>query len=653
MPASPRCMARLRKFAPATDVTVRQGSGAGSGTPSEPAPGTVDRSHVLVLDFSRKLNEELLPGARWRRVGKLADVEEDGAPPPLLAIGVYADSKPSLAGEFAAWAWRVGVPALGVAVGPGATLVGPLTIPGRVGCGNCGLLRVRAAAAGRAVEAVSELASEVPLALLRRLLVAQLAVFEHPGKGAAELTDTVVRIRKGELSRHHVVPLADCAVCGGARRLGRANTPTIPAIESAATGDPLVGWVDPVTGVIPELVVDQTVEDATSLPMVVSAAPPHIVDRDGRLRRLPVGWGKGFTAAEAVRSAFGEAIERYSASLPDPARISWRRIGELDGDVLDPREFPLYSDEQYARAGFPYPRFNPELLHPWVRGRWLGCRDEVWVPAVFVFLSLALHRENLICQGSSNGLAAATTLDEASLRAILELVERDAFMSAWLSGEASQLIEIDDSLESPLREALKGIAELGGDVELRLLPTSACGTTIVALAIGDGHNWPGVTLGVATDFDPALALRGAILELCQTGPHLRKLLRSHAREIPRDPDAVREMLDHATYYFPASRRRDFDRLRAHEQVITLRSLTATSRERSLTACTAALGGASIRVAIVDVTSADVATTPLRVARAVSPDLQPISFGTGFERVPTERLQSRLRTDITPLIHPLW
>jgi len=659
MPALPRCIAQPRKSARAADVAARERSGVGSDVSSEPAPGSVDFSRLLVLDFRRGLSERLLPGARWCRVGSLAEVDGDGSAPldgsapPLLVIGVYAEAESSLAGELAAWAWRVGVPALGVAVGPGATLVGPLTIPGRVGCGNCGRQRVRAAAAGAPVEPATTQAGGVRLAPLRRILVRQLTALERPGAESDLLADTVVRLCPDELSRHTVVPLADCPVCGGAQRLREGKSRAKPAHGSAATDDPLAGWVDPISGVIPELVVDRPAKSVNSLPIVVSAAPPHIVDPDGSLRQLPVGWGKGLTAAEAVRSAFGEAIERYSASLPDPRRVSWRRIGELDGDVLDPRAFPLYGDEQYARAGFPFARFDAELVHPWVRGRWLGCPDEVWVPAVFVYLSLTIYPENLICQGNSNGLAAATTLEEAGLRATLELVERDAFMSAWLSGDASQPIELDDSLDPDLRDALEGIAALGGNVELRLLPRSACGTTIVALAFGDGKNWPGVTLGLATDLDPALALRGAILELCQTGPYLRKLLRSRAREIPADPDAVREMLDHATYYFPPERRGGFDRLRGNDQAITLASLTQTGSERSMAACKAALTSAGVRVATVDVTSADVATIALRVARAVSPDLQPISYGTGFERAPIDRLRSRLRPDARPPIHPLW
>ena len=97
------------------------------------------------------------------------------------------------------------------------------------------------------------------------------------------------------------------------------------------------GWLDPRTGVIPAILVEPTSAAAPGLPIVVTAAPPHVVGANGAVQQLPLGWGKGLTLSGAILSAAGEAIERYAASLPDPARIVWARPDELEGDVLDPR----------------------------------------------------------------------------------------------------------------------------------------------------------------------------------------------------------------------------------------------------------------------------------------------------------------------------
>jgi hypothetical protein len=59
------------------------------------------------------------------------------------------------------------------------------------------------------------------------------------------------------------------------------------------------------------------------------------------------------------------------------------------------------------------------------------------------------------------------------------------------------------------------------------------------------------------------------------------------------------------------------------------------------------------VALIDVTSADVATGPFSVVRAVSPDLQPISYGYGLESRPVGRIRAiGLAAEIPP-IQPIW
>src|SRR6185295_19453658 len=109
--------------------------------------------------------------------------------------------------------------------------------------------------------------------------------------------------------------------------------------------------------------------------------------------------------------------------------------------------------------------------HPWVRGRWLGSEEPVWVPAILAYLSLTVRREHLICQGTSNGLAAAADVEEAALRATLELVERDAFMAAWLTASPGRRIVIDD--DPLLAGLLASLETLGPAIELYVLPTSA------------------------------------------------------------------------------------------------------------------------------------------------------------------------------------
>ncbi|SDC16517.1 YcaO-like family protein [Actinokineospora iranica] len=490
----------------------------------------------------------------------------------------------------------------------------------------------RGGAAGRALDQI--------VGLVRDILRAD----------ARDLIGHVAEVGGAEPVWHRVIPLPACDVCGGATGDSAVALP-----EEGEDDDPaallaaLAGWVDPVTGVVPWIELRQPLGE--SGPHTATAASPHLLDADGVPRALPIGWGKGMTRSAAIRSAVGEAIERYSASLPDSDRLAWARPADLDGEILDPREFALYEPEQYAAAGFPCVPFDRRVDHPWVRGAWLGTDTPVWVPAVFAYLAMTVLPEHVICQGTSNGLAAGADIDTAAVRATLELVERDAMMAAWLTGERGRFVELDETLDDDVHAVIEALQAQGPSVEVYLLPTSTYGATAVALAIGDGRRWPGVALGLGADRSPRAAIRAAVLELAQTAPHLAALLRERAHPVPARPQGVREMLDHAAYYFPVERVDAFDRLRCGG-TSRLRDLREPALDTSLTDLAGTLGAAGVRVAVVDVTSADVATGPLRVVRAVSPDLQPLSYGHGNDRALVARLRRRgVRT--RALIHPVW
>ena len=305
------------------------------------------------------------------------------------------------------------------------------------------------------------------------------------------------------------------------------------------------------------------------------------------------------------------------------------------------------------KFGFPHVRYDPGVRHPWVQGAWLGTNRPVWVPAILAFLSLTIEAEHLICQGTSNGLAAGTDFEEAATRATYELIERDALLATWLTACPGQRLELDRTCDRRLRQIVAAMESLGATVETYLLPRGVYGATVLCLGIGDGTAYPGVTIGLGTGVDARAALHAAVLELGQTGPYLQRMMRSRTLAVPRAPASVRTMLDHAAYYFPRRRAAVFDCLRATASRVRLCDLPRCRPKQPLQHCAAALAASGIRVAVVDVTSADVASGPFRVARAVSPDLQSISYGFGMDRTPVDRIRRMgIRTPVPP-VQPVW
>lgn len=175
-------------------------------------------------------------------------------------------------------------------------------------------------------------------------------------------------------------------------------------------------------------------------------------------------WGRGLSLAQARASCSMEIVERAStyvsvetsggairvtnrkADMP-LVRASYAELLALGRDALNPDVFPSEAP------------FAPDApLH------WLSAHDpqgkEVLVPAQAVFLFCNLDEEDLFLAGGSTGLAAGTSLEQAKVAALCEIMERDA--EATTPFHRRQCFTIrsrDERLQSLLDDyAARGIA---------------------------------------------------------------------------------------------------------------------------------------------------------------------------------------------------
>jgi ribosomal protein S12 methylthiotransferase accessory factor len=286
----------------------------------------------------------------------------------------------------------------------------------------------------------------------------------------------------------------------------------------------------------------------------------------------------------------------------------------------------------------------------WVLGRWLDTGSPVYVPALPSFFAYPVAAEEAFCQVTSNGLAAGATRAEASLRAALELVERDAFTLSWLARLPGRRIHLDDSVDPGTREVARQLAAHGARLELYLVGAGVAVPAVVAIGFGDGKRWPGATVAMAAHLSPHRAIRKAVLEQGHVGPYLRRLMIEGAEPVPERPEDVRTLADHARYYFPPSRASAFAFLDGGG------AIAAADMEEpqgpSLAMLVERVRAAGLRVAVVDVTSADLASTPFRVVRALGPGFQQIHFGHALACLGNPRLLARAARGINPDPHPM-
>ena len=321
------------------------------------------------------------------------------------------------------------------------------------------------------------------------------------------------------------------------------------------------------------------------------------------------GWrtaagGIARTRAAAEESALGEALERYAAAACALPRRP--RSAVDDCEVLELEDFSLYSEEQRRRPGFPH-----EALYagPRTYTNVFDALDnrELWVPFELVGLSEAGAGVT-----TSSGLAAGRTPTRALLRALQELIERDALMVTWLHGVPGRRVE-------PPTRHMHEVAGLGGEIAC-IDATPAYSPHPVALVAGTLplRGIPRHSLGAACRATWAEAVEKAYLEWLQGVIFVAYYRDAHPGLELRSPRDVRTFDDHAVYYslHPEEWKR-----------IPLLAGDAAppppDADQSLEALVRALRHAGIRLLYRELTTIDVLQAGVHVVRALAPELAPI------------------------------
>jgi len=347
-----------------------------------------------------------------------------------------------------------------------------------------------------------------------------------------------------------------------------------------------------------------------------------------------VGWpgthpgnGSGRTAGEAFAAAVAEAVERYSACYTAGSGAVVASAQELGADAVAPERFALYSELQHAARRFPYARFTRDTRVAWVRATALPSGEPAYLPAQLVYLAWRiLPGETRVGSATSNGLAAHASVEEAVLRGLLELAERDAFMITWAA-----------RLSWP-RLTWEGNARLEEFERRYLRPT---GIRVAALDLSAFWRLPCV-LGVARSGAPAQAPLGvgagaapaveaAVEKALDEAVRVRSWARAvrgrdpHGARVP-PPERIRRFDEHVAFYAQdenAQRAGFLDAGGEKRHVRDVPQLEEASVRGRIGAICTRLHAEGASAYAVDVTAPDVRDAGMRVVKVVAPELCPL------------------------------
>jgi len=367
-------------------------------------------------------------------------------------------------------------------------------------------------------------------------LADEIATVLRDGPTAA-LSDVILELdsHAGNLRRHQVLPRAQCPRCGsGPEATARDPEPPrfrdgVPvcrraggyrvrsAAETCAELDPLVSDL---SGHVASL--DRV--DAVPGPAAVWAGAyltlprtthPTADDFHG------VFLGKGRNDLQARASALGEAVERISAGWRTGLPSTVAGLQDLGPTAIGPDQLWNFSRAQVDhRAAWnaatadvrrhvsePLPADRPIA---WARAWSLTARAWRWLPRDYCYANTPEPRCGRF---NPNGHAAGSCLEEATLQALLELVERDAVAIWWYNRLPRQGLDPRTAAEPYVRHLARALAAQGWRSWLLDL-TSDLGIpclAAVAQAEIDGR-W---CVGFGCHFETAVAIERAMSELAQ------------------------------------------------------------------------------------------------------------------------------------------
>ncbi|MCO1574612.1 YcaO-like family protein [Crossiella sp. SN42] len=378
--------------------------------------------------------------------------------------------------------------------------------------------------------------------------------------------------------------------------------------------------------------------------------------------------GCGTSRLSARLGAIGETVERYSGAWVPFEQLrhgSYRELTARGLVCVSPAEFTPFADWQYAREGAPFVPFGEDTPLPWAEGRRLADGALVQVPAQLVYLRADLMDVNPVGYPTSNGLAYGSTVDEALVSGILELVERDAVMITWYQRLSMPLVAVES--DPDLAEFFhRHVRPAGIEVSAVDLSTVSGVPTVLAVVRNRSSPLAPLGLGAAAGATPLRAVTKAVCEAVSTRGWVVFKQRDGQVVDPHGDfdETVRTFDDHISLYahpthIPATEFLDGSRRRS--DLADLPALPDDTPGVLRDALVDRLRRQGVDLIAVNVTSPDVAEAGGHVVKVFSPQLQPLDCGYRRRFLGTRRLRELpvrlgLRTpaqaaELNPLPHP--
>lgn len=349
-------------------------------------------------------------------------------------------------------------------------------------------------------------------------------------------------------------------------------------------------------------------------------------------KNFPEAGGASSNRRLAMAKAIGEAVERYCSALYLQEDCPLASAASASFQCVNPSEFALFSVEQYAQPDYRYVPFTRATLVRWTEAIDLASQTIHYVPASMVYVPYCFDRavgEQEITQPISTGLACHASWVDATLSAVCEVIERDAFTITWQGMLSAPPIRLD-SLSDCNQDLVERFEHVGDSVRLLNVTFDHGVPCILSILSSTRPQSPALTVAAASSPSPEEAVRKSLEELAHTRRHAVQLKAKRGRFVPeRDYSNITNQETHVLLFADQAQRGLAEFLFSSETWTTfqeLPDLSGRSPEEGLHNVTEAIGTAGHRILLKDLTTPDVKDLGLFVVRAIIPGFHPLFMG---------------------------
>ncbi|HEX6686948.1 MAG TPA: TOMM precursor leader peptide-binding protein [Candidatus Limnocylindrales bacterium] len=284
--------------------------------------------------------------------------------------------------------------------------------------------------------------------------------------------------------------------------------------------------VSPISGVVKEIRRD----DRTPAMFNVFRSGPTALPGARSVRGLRAGLamqnaGKGITSVHAETGALCEALERHCATFHGDEETVEASYRSLQGEAIHPDTCQLYHERQFAgrkqwNAGhetfqFVCDPFDDNALMNWSAVWSLTQQRRRLMPTAMLYFGAPRKPGPVMVWSDSNGNAAGTSLEDAVLQGLLELVERDSVAIWWYNRTRQPAVDLSAFGDPWIDDLRATYAQMGREIWALDL-TADLGVPVTA-AVSRRLDQPreDIVFGFGAHRDPAVALRRSLTELNQ------------------------------------------------------------------------------------------------------------------------------------------